>query len=186
MCNIVNQRPIAVKNFTDEDYLAITPNDLLFGRSQNTVPGIQYAESDSVVKRQEFMKEVEDLWWNQWFVQAFPLLVPFRKWQTEQRNVARGDIVLVMYSKSVGKGDYRLARVLDVYADSHGVVRTVKVEFRRCIAREASLPYISRPLEEMELGVQRLVVVCPVEEQICGDPVGDIEQLGDGGCEVKK
>ena len=59
-----------MKNFTDEDYVAITPNDLLFGRIQNTVPGIQYAASDLVVKHQEFMKEVEDLWWKQWLTQV--------------------------------------------------------------------------------------------------------------------
>ena len=31
--DIVNRRPIAVKNFTEDDLQAITPNDLLLGRS---------------------------------------------------------------------------------------------------------------------------------------------------------
>ena len=39
--NIVNQRPVSVKIFTEEDFVAITPNDLLFGRGKNSVPGIQ-------------------------------------------------------------------------------------------------------------------------------------------------
>ena len=109
--------------------------------------------------------EVEDLWWKQWYVQVFPSLVPFKKWRKEERNIRVGDIVLVMYEKSVGKGDYRLARVLSVYPDALDVVRTVKVGFRRRSVREATLPYSSKPLDEMELGVQRLVVVSPVEEQ---------------------
>ena len=163
--NIVNQRPIGVKHFTEEDYVAITPNDLLLGRSRNTIPGIQYLKDETLTKRQEFMMEVEDLWWKQWYVQVFPSLVPFKKWRKEERNIQIGDIVLVMYEKSVGKGDYRLARVLSVYPDVHDVVRTVKVGFRRRSVREATLPYVPKPLDEMELGVQRLVVVSPVEEQ---------------------
>ena len=165
VCNIVNQRPIAVKNFTEDDYVAITPNDLLFSRSQNMVAGIHYAENDLVVKRLEFMREVEDLWWRQWYVQAFPLFVPFRKWHNETRNMKPGDIVLFMYSKNVGKGDYRLVKVLEVFEDVHKVVRTVKVGFRRRSTRESPLPYISRLLDTMEVGVQRLVVVCAMEEQ---------------------
>ena len=34
--NIVNQRPIGVKHFTEEDYVAITPNDLLLGGNNGT------------------------------------------------------------------------------------------------------------------------------------------------------
>ena len=40
--NTVNQRPIAARNFTDDDFEAITPNDLLLQRSRNTVPGIKF------------------------------------------------------------------------------------------------------------------------------------------------
>ena len=49
--NIVNQRPIAVRSYTEEDLHAITPNDLLLGRSKNTVPGVMYNTGDSVTKR---------------------------------------------------------------------------------------------------------------------------------------
>ena len=49
--NIVNQRPIAVHSYTEEDLHAITPNDLLLGRSKNTVPGVMYNTGDSVTKR---------------------------------------------------------------------------------------------------------------------------------------
>ena len=45
--NIVNQRPIAVRDFTEDDIHAIAPNDLLLQRTKNTIPGIQ---SQSVKK----------------------------------------------------------------------------------------------------------------------------------------
>ena len=76
--NIVNQRPIAVRSYTEEDLHAITPNDLLLGRSKNTVPGVMYDTGDSVTKRQEVLCEIEDLWWSQWVTQALPHLVLYR------------------------------------------------------------------------------------------------------------
>ena len=172
VCNIVNQRPIAIKNYTEEDYHAITPNDILLQRSKNTVPGVAYATEESVTRRQQVLKEIEDLWWQQWISQALPFLVPFKKWRSEERNVREQDIVLVHYGRSVTKGDYRLARVSKVHPDVHGRVRTVTVVFRKRDIREKLLPYVGKPLEHMTIGVQRLAVIFPAEEQVeTGDTV---------------
>ena len=76
-----------------------------------------------------------------------------------------GDIVLVMYDKVVGKGDYRLARVLRTHPDVHDHIRTVTVGFRKRNVPEPILPYVAKPLEELTLGVQRLAVISPIEEQ---------------------
>ena len=165
VANIVNQRPIAIKSFTEDDIHAITPNDLLLQRSKNTVPGVVYGTDDSITKRQEAMRELEECWWNQWIVQALPHLVPYKKWKTEHRSLCVGDIVLVLYEKKVGKGTYKLGRVTSVHPDSHGVVRTITVGVRRSDKREKLLPYKSRALQEVKLGVQRVAVICPVEEQ---------------------
>ena len=166
VANIVNQRPIAVKSFTEEDIHAITPNDLLLQRSKNTVPGVVYGTDDSLAKRQETMREIEELWWNQWIVQALPHLVPFKKWRTEHRSLCVGDIVLVLYEKKVGKGTYKLGRVVEVHPDDHGVVRTVTVGIKKNSRNEKLLPYVPKPLTEIKLGVQRVAVICPVEEQV--------------------
>ena len=170
VASIVNQRPIAVKNFTQEDFHSITPNDLLLQRSKNTVPGIQYDNEESVTKRQLLMKELEDTWWRMWIVQALPLLVPFKKWRIEKRSVQKDDIVLVLYDRKVAKGVYRLGRVVAVLPDVHGRVRTVTVGMRPKNAREDVLPYVPKALEEITVGVQRIAVIFPVEEQGVGDP----------------
>ena len=166
VANIVNQRPIAVQSFTEENCHAITPNDLLLQRSKNTVPGVVYGTDDSLTRRQEVMRELEQTWWDMWIVQALPHLVPFKKWKTEYRSLQVGDIVLVLYDRKVGKGIYKLGRVLDVHPDSHGVTRTVTVGMRKTDKREKLLPYVPKPLVEVKLGVQRVAVICPVEEQI--------------------
>ena len=53
--------------------------------------------------------------------------------------------------------------------DCHGVVRTVTVGFKKRDVREPTLPYIPKVLQELELGIQRIAVVCPVEDQVGED-----------------
>ena len=131
---------------------------------------------DSATRRQEVLREIEDLWWAQWITQALPHLVPYRRWKSEHRSLRIGDIVLVLYAKKIGKGDYRLGRVISVRPDCHNVVRTVTIGFRKKDAREPLLPYVSKALEEVELGVQRVCVICPIEEQ--GVQTGTMEEVG--------
>lgn len=62
MSDIVNRRPIGVQNFTQDDWQAITPNYLFRGRSRNKVTGVSFSEKDSLVKRQEVLREMEQQW----------------------------------------------------------------------------------------------------------------------------
>ena len=96
----------------------------------------------------------------EWERKVSPTLLPRKKWHTSHRN----DIVLVLWEgKIVNK--FKLAMVKEVFPDTHGVVRTVTVAMRGQHKREPLLPYKSKPLREMTIGVQRLVVFLPKEEQ---------------------
>ena len=93
-----------------------------------------------------------------------PNLVPYRRWKFEHRSPQPGDIVLILYEKKMAKGDYRLGRILSVLPDCHGLVRTVVVGVR-AKERDKSAEYVPKPLEKIQLGVQRIAVIYPVEEQ---------------------
>ena len=58
--------------------------------------------------------------------------------------------------------EYRLRRVLQVHPDSHNVVRTVIVGIRE---KDHVRPYVPKALDGHTLGVQRVAVICPIEEQ---------------------
>ena len=104
------------------------------------------------------------MWWNQWVVQALPHLVPYRRWKTEHRWLRINDIVLVLYEKKVSKGTYQPGRVIDVHPDVHGRVRTVTVGMRGNDA-SSNATYVPQALEKHRLGVQRIAVICPAEDQ---------------------
>ena len=74
--------------------------------------------------------------------------------------------MLVHYPKKLGKGDYKLGRILRVLKDVHGVVRTVVVGLRGKDRSAGTMPYVPKPLEEIALGIQRVAVIVPIEEQV--------------------
>ena len=57
-----------------------------------------------------------------------------------------------------------MGRILKVFPDVHGVVRTVVVGMRARDKNKSS-QYVPRRLDEYRLGIQRIAVICPVEEQ---------------------
>ena len=93
------------------------------------------------------------------------MFCPKRKWTSPKRNVQPGDIVMLKYQKALGPDKFRLAKVDSVQEDTKGLVRTVKVLTRdkRKALREKS-EVCKSGLMEMEVGVQRLVVLLPSEE----------------------
>ena len=91
-----------------------------------------------------------------------PTLVPCRRWKNIKKNLKKGDIVMMKYSGNI-KDDYRLARVLEVYPDKKGLVRTVKLEYRRRDKREKPEICKKRMIEEI-VAVQRLVLLQAVGE----------------------
>ena len=156
----------------EDDYHAISPNDLLLGRAagprKQHEAEVPKADLDAENKAKEFLAQQELLcekWWKQWSQIAFPLFAPRRKWTNQFRNVCKGDIVLLQYDAKVSRERYRLAKVADTHPDNCGVVRTVTVVLRPRHAREKALPYKSKELTEFPVTVQRLVVIVPVEEQ---------------------
>ena len=62
VANMVNQRPIGVRSFSEDDIVALTPNDLLLQRARNDSGDLEFDTSDNLTRRQETMFEIEDAW----------------------------------------------------------------------------------------------------------------------------
>ena len=129
IANIINSRPIGVTPGSDPDCpLAITPNDLLLGRSTNEVPNGPFNTKVSVTRRFTYVQEIVDNWWKHWYDLVLPSLVPSYKWMHRQRNVKINDICLIRYKGF--RSNYRLGRVIDVHAGEDGLVRKVTLQYR--------------------------------------------------------
>ena len=142
----------------------ITPNQLLLGKTDDTAPPLDYDDDDKLTARLAYVSSVYSAWWNFWHKQILPTLVPCNKWKKEHRNLEIGDIVHMYYSGSI-KDDYRIAKVIDVFKDEKGKVRTVRVAYRKRDKRESQFEYKKKPLTEEIVSVQRLYVLLPVSER---------------------
>lgn len=70
-----------------------------------------------------------DLFWKRRSQEYLPLIQERQKWCKPKRNFTPGDVVLVV-DPSASRGSWILGRVLEVRADSKGLVRAVKVKTR--------------------------------------------------------
>ena len=170
----INSRPLALAQTSatsqqEDDMLPITPNHLLLGRATIDVPDMEYDPSSKFSARLAYVEQVYKSWWDRWIQDVLPTLVPCRRWKQIHRNVNIGDVVMMKYAGNV-KDEYRLARVLEVYPDSKGLVRTVKVGYRRRDKREGSDVYWKKPLVEEKVAVQRLAMLQAVNEPLVASP----------------
>ena len=160
----INSRPLGLGNISSndqqEDFLQpITPNQLLLGRSSPESPPLDYAKDDKFCQRLAYVAAVEDDWWEKWISQVLPTLLPARKWRKEQQNLVVGDVVMLTYPGNF-KDDYVLARVTELLPDAKGLVRRVKVKFRKKNTRESRTKCKSKMMEEI-IAVQRLCLLEP-------------------------
>ena len=93
-----------------------------------------------------------------------PTLIPCRKWKNQKRNLKLGDVVMMRYQGNL-VNDYRLAMVTEVFPDERGIVRTVRVSYRKRDRREKPEVYRSKPLVTEIIGVQRLALLQAVGEE---------------------
>ena len=165
----INSRPIGLSSTSEdsqqEDFLSpITPNQLLLGTTDDNAPPMDYDHSDNLTARLSYVTEVYNSWWDSWYLQVLPTLVPCKKWRKEVRNLEVGDIVFLYYPSSI-QDEYRLAKIIEVLPDVKGNVRTVRIAYRKRNKREDSQTYRSRALTEELVSVQRLSVLLPASEQ---------------------
>ena len=166
----INSRPLTIHNISpssqqEDNMIPLTPNHLLLGRATADVPDMDYDPEDKFSARLAYIQEVFRAWWDRWIQDVLPTLVPCKRWKEVRKNIKQGDIVMMRYSGNI-EHDYRLARVLEVYPDSKGLVRTVKVGFRRRDKREKSDQYWKKPLSEEIVAIQRLALL-----QAAGEPL---------------
>ena len=163
---IVNDRPLGLRSFTGEDLVPLTPNQLLLGRTGVSPPVYSSEQIENFEMRNKYQEELLDIWWKQWFVQVFPNLLPYQRYKDSKRHrdLQVDDVCLLKYDGKV-RGTYRLCRVVKLFPDEHDVVRTVEVELRPRRKQEPSLPYQPRPMDKMQVGVQRLVLIVAHEDQ---------------------
>lgn len=130
VANLLNERPIGLKPGYDIHLGAyLCRNDLLLGRASNKVPSGAMVDTIDVRKRFNLIQSIVTSFWRRWMRDYFPTLTVRQKWHTAQRNLKKGDIVLVQDNDLI-RGNWKLAQVLRAEPGRDGKVRDVVLRYK--------------------------------------------------------
>lgn len=125
--NLANERPIDARTQSREDCIQyISPNSLILGRTGPKGDTGDFTFEGYSYKKLKVIQAEVNRFWEKWSQLAGPNLFVRSKWHTKERNVAVGDVVWLADQNAL-RGQYKMARVIDVNTDKKGVVRDVKV-----------------------------------------------------------
>lgn len=125
---ILNDRPITKLSDDPNDLEPLTPNHLLLLKGKPALPPGLFDSSDMYVKRRwKQVQYISDLFWKRWVREYLPLLQERQKWNQRKRSLVPGDVVVIMDS-SAPRGSWPLGKVLEVFPDKRGLVRSVKLQ----------------------------------------------------------
>ena len=150
--------------------MLLTPNHLLLGRASLDVPDIDYDSSNKFSARLSYVQQVFEAWWQRWIQDVLPTLVPCKRWKEIRRNLKIHNLVMMKYDGNL-RDDYRLARVVETFPDSKGLVRNVRVIYRKRDRREPAEAYWRKALSEKIVPIHRLALLQASNEPM---PTGDL------------
>ena len=125
---ILNSRPLTYNSSDPSDFEPLTPNHFLLNRPAKVFSPVDVSDADlSSRKRWRQCQVLADHFWRRWRREYLPTLTMRSKWLCEVRNLKEGDLVQIV-DNNAPRGQWSLARVLEVFPGEDGRVRVVKVK----------------------------------------------------------
>ena len=124
----VNDRPLGVTREESEDS-QITPNLLQFGRTLNPLHTPSTAKLSTMQCSEMWVqrKKVLAHFWSRWQADYLNTLSIDKKWLENDQTVIKPGDVVILKPETLEKGQWRLARIMDVHKNLDGVVTTASV-----------------------------------------------------------
>lgn len=125
--NILNSRPLTRNSDDPMDEEPLTPNHLLQLRPCVSVPPGIFEKEDLHCRRQwRQAQDLANLFWKRWIKEYHPTLQERKKWNEPKENLKVDDLVLLA-DEHYPRGQWPLARVVEVFKGEDGYVRSAKV-----------------------------------------------------------
>ncbi|XP_028404812.1 uncharacterized protein LOC114527378 [Dendronephthya gigantea] len=158
--NILDSRPLTRNGDDPRDEVPLTPNHLLHLRPYSTgilPPGV-FTEHDHYKRRWKQAQYLANLFWKRWIKEYLPNLQIRQRWTERKENLKVGDLVLLM-DKNYRRGQWPLARVVEVFPSEDGLVRSVNLKTSSTVVTRArrtrrgeiktTTTYLTRPITKL-------------------------------------
>jgi Family of unknown function (DUF5641) len=122
---LINSRPLGYVSDDPDDLDALTPNHFLRGRIPGDISPQEVADW-GLTKRLEQLEQFQTQFWKRYVDEMVPNFHLMNEWTKNRENFAVGDVVATADKKV--RGRWPLAKVVEVFPDSDGVVRKVSLQ----------------------------------------------------------
>lgn len=145
--SILNAKPLGYVSSDVADPDPVTPNCLLMGRPDASLPQVVYPESELLSRRRWRHSQVlADQFWGHFIKRYLPTLQPRQKWQGDTENIKPGTVVMII-DHQLPRSLWPVGKVKDVRISADGRIRSANVQvkdkvYQRAVARLIQLPAI--------------------------------------------
>lgn len=159
---IVNSRPLSADGLSLPSLEPLTPNHLLTSKSNVLLPPPGDFKRADLYSRKRWrrVQHLSNEFWNRWRREFLQTLQQRQKWTRTHRNVQVNDIVLLK-DNDLPRNQWPLARVVETFPSSDGLVRKVKL-FVSDRIHEAT-GQRTKPAQTLERPIHKLVLLIPSE-----------------------
>lgn len=145
---ILNSKPLAYISSDLTDLDPVTPNMLLMGRPDSSLPQAVYCASELLGKRRLRHSQIlADQFWSAFTRSYLPTLQVRQKWETDKENLDSGQVVMLV-DPQFPRASWPIGRITETYPGKDGRIRSAKViiqgrEYVRPVSRLIPLPEIT-------------------------------------------
>lgn len=127
---ILNSKPIGYTSSDIADPDPVTPNILLMGRRDASLPQVIYQDSELLSrKRWRHSQVLADHFWRHFIRHYLPNLQIRQKWKTEEADLQVGDTVMIV-DQQLPRALWPVGRIVQVFPGLDKRVRSVEVEVK--------------------------------------------------------
>lgn len=129
VANIMNQTPLCSMFDDSESYEVLTPAHFLMQKEATALASVPASTKDAYRRRWRCAQHLADCYWKRWLKEYIPTLQRRSKWQTIERNLQPGDLVMLVDS-NLPRSRWLFGRVLNTYPGKDKNVRVAEVKTR--------------------------------------------------------
>ena len=144
---ILNAKPLGYVSSDVADPDPVTPNYLLMGRPDASLPQVIYPASEVLSRRRWRHSQVlADQFWSHFIKRYLPTLQPRQKWQSDIENITPGTVVMIV-DHHLPRALWPVGKVKDVHISADGRIRSANIQvkdkvYQRSVAHLIKLPAI--------------------------------------------
>lgn len=129
---ILNSKPLGYVSSDVADSDPVTPNILLMGRWDASLPQVIYTPESLTKKWWHYTQTIVHQFWSYYTWHYLPDLQPHQRWQWETKDLSKNSVVMIVDSQFTW-ALWPVGRVMELIPSDNGHIQSAKVKVNDCL-----------------------------------------------------